>query len=198
MCRGIETREVYDSATRSLKTGRVEKSTPVYVLIYSRCKYKRMEPISHMSNMMAKVLTNDNTQLILQNQLLSHMFGTLVSKLTVLKERSNFVFNFLFNVRDCEEFIKKAIIKRAKDERSVAEFVINDNREFIINKLTVGQESTRQDAILLFNTTIQTLGKDAKDCIDFIRSMFDHFLEKWRTIDDAVEPVLFYVKNVAS
>ena len=121
-----------------------------------------MEPISLMSNMMAKVLTNDNTQLILQNQLLSHMFGTLVSKLTVHKERSNFVFNFLFKVRDCEEFLKKAIIKKAKDERSVAEFVINDNREFIINKLTVGQESTRQDAILLFKTTIQTLGKTQK------------------------------------
>ena len=121
-----------------------------------------MEPISLMSNMMAKVLTNDNTQLILQNQLLSHMFGTLVSKPTVLKEMSYFVFNFLFKVRDCAEFLKKAIIKKAKDERSVAEFVINENREFIINKLTVGQESTRQDAILLFKTTIQTLGKTQK------------------------------------
>ena len=130
MCGGIETREAYDSATKSLKTDRVEKSTPAYVLIYSRGKYRQKEPISLIPKTLAKVLTDDIAQLILQNQLLSPMFRTLVSKLTVLKESSNYVFNFYFKARGCEEFVKKVIIKKAKGKRSFAEFVINNKMQF--------------------------------------------------------------------
>ena len=54
--------------------------------MYSRGEYKQKEPISLMSKTMDKVLTDDVAQLILQNQLLSPMFRTLVSKLNVLKE----------------------------------------------------------------------------------------------------------------
>ena len=83
-----------------------------------------------MPKTMAKVLTDDIVQMILQNQLLSPMFRTLVSKLTVLKESSDFVFNFYFKARGCEEFVKKVIIKKAKGKRSFAEFVINNKMQF--------------------------------------------------------------------